>query len=185
MARNVADEIEKKDDIGHERDGNLYIPLDVIELDGEKIDLNYYFTQEYTDIGQAAQELPNIIEWVNSQLQTIYEDKLNAEQKLKESEAAAYFDLKGGTYEQVYGGKMTEKSLDYAVWRDEGVSKSWTRLNNLTAWCRRLQNLQVSLQTKLDLIRSSEATRRRLVEPPELELDRIANRRQRQADEQQ
>lgn len=156
------------------------LALETLELGGEKVDLNYYFTNEYTDIGQAAQELPNFIEWVNGQLQTMYEDKLNAEQQLKEAEAAAYFDLKNETYVQLYAGKMTEKSLEYAIRRDEGVSKIWTRLNNLTAWCRRLQNLQDSLQTKLDLIRSSEATRRRLVEPAELELDREANRRQRQ-----
>lgn len=181
--RNVAAEIDAKDDtrkLGVERrdgsveekNGNLYIPLDVIVIEGVKVDLNYYFTQEYSDIGQAAAELPNLIEWCNWQTQVFYEDKLNAEQELAEAEANAFFDLKRDTFEQLYGFKPTDKSLAHAVNKDEGVIAAWRKLNRSAAWVRRLTALQNSLQTKLDLIRSSEATRRRLVDPAELELDR-------------
>ncbi len=180
--RNVADEIEKKDDIGRERDGNVYIPLDVIELDGEKIDLNYYFTQEYSEIGQAAAELPNLIEWVNWKSQLLYEDKLNAEQELKTAEANAFFDLKGGTFKDIYGMNPTDKSLQHAVYKDEGVIEAWKKYNRAAAWVKRLNSLQNSIATKLDLIRSSEATRRRLVEPAELELDRKRGREDRDQD---
>lgn len=154
------------------------LELDVLEIGGQKVNLNNYFTNEYTDISEAAAELPNLIEWVNGQLQVLFEDKLNCEQQLKKAEAAAYFDLRGGTFMQVYGSKKapSEKALDHAVILDEEVQRCWTTLNSLTAWCRRLHNLQTSLQTKLDLIRSSEATRRRLVEPAELELDRTSRR---------
>src|SRR4051812_43907232 len=91
------------------------LELDVLELSGQSVDLNYYLTQDYDDIGQAAAELPNLVEWVNGQLQVLFEDKLNCEQQLKEAEATAYFDLKGGTYATLYGGKVTEKGLDHAV----------------------------------------------------------------------
>jgi outer membrane murein-binding lipoprotein Lpp len=155
--------------------------IDDLELNGQTVDLNYYFTQEYTDIGQAAQELPNLIEWINAQMQVFYEDKLNAEQELKRAEADAYFDLKNnGTFATLYGGKPTEKSLEHAVNRDEGVLEASQKLNRLAAWVRRLNNLQQSLNTKLDLIRSSEATRRRLVDPAELELDRKTGREERE-----
>jgi hypothetical protein len=163
--RDVVEEL--KEDLGYE-----LLPLDVLELNGQKVDLNYYFTQEYTDIGQAAAELPNLIEWINWQLQLFYEDKLNAEQELKKAEADAFFDLRGGTFADIYGGKATDKSLQHAVYRDEGVIAAWKNLNRFSAWCRRLAQLQNSLTTKLDLIRSSEATRRRLIDPAELELDR-------------
>jgi hypothetical protein len=156
------------------------LELDVLTLSGQSVDLNYYFTQDYSDISQAAEELPNLIEWINSQLQVMYEDKLNAEQQLKKAEAEAFFDLKGGTFATVYGGKPTEKALGHAVTLDENVQKTWKNLNILSAWCRRLQNLQNSLTTKLDLIRSSEATRRRLVDPAELELDRMIERKRRE-----
>jgi hypothetical protein len=156
------------------------LELDVLTLNGQEVDLNYYFTQDYSDISQAAEELPNLIEWINGQLQVMYEDKLNAEQQLKKAEAEAFFDLKGGTYTTLYGGKATEKSLAHAVTLDENVQNTWKNLNVLSAWCRRLQNLQNSLTTKLDLIRSSEATRRRLVDPAELELDRMNERKRRE-----
>jgi hypothetical protein len=174
--RNVADEIDKKDDMRRDKNGNVYIPLDIIEFDGEKIDLNYYFTQEYIDIGQAAAELPNLIEWCNWKTQLQYEDKLNAEQALAKAEADAFFDLKGGEFENVYGYKPTDKSLAQAINRDEKVIEAWRELNRAAAWVKRFTALQNSLATKLDLIRSSEATRRRLVEPPELELERAAKR---------
>jgi hypothetical protein len=155
------------------------LSLDELELGGQRVDLNYYFTQEYTDIGQAAAELPNLIEWINAQLQVMYEDKLTCEQELKKAEARSYMDLRyGGTYLALYG-KPTEKGIEHAVNLDEEVQRIWKNLNGLTAWCRRLQNLQTSLQTKLDLIRSSEATRRRLVDPAELELEQANRRRER------
>lgn len=176
--RNVAAEIDSKDDVRRpsqevrEKGGNVYIPLDVIEMDGEKIDLNYYFTQEYSEIGQAAAELPNLIEWCNWKTQLYYEDKLNAEQELAEAEANAFFDLKKGAFEDLYGLKPTDAALKHAVNKDEGVIEAWRKINRASAWVKRLTALQASLATKLDLIRSSEATRRRLVDPAELELDR-------------
>jgi hypothetical protein len=172
MAKNVAEEIDAKDDTARDASGNLYIPLDVIELGGQQIDLNYYFTQEYSEIGQAAAELPNLIEWCNWQTQCFYEDKLNAEQELAKAEADAFFDLKGGTFKELYDMSPTEKSLQHAVNRDEGVIKAWRDYNRACGWVKRLSALQSSLTIKLDLIRSSEATRRRLVDPAELELDR-------------
>lgn len=150
--------------------------LDPIELNGQTLDLNYYFSQDYLDIEQAAQELPAVIEWVNAQYHVIYEDMLTFKDELERAEARAFFDLKGGTYAEKYGGRPTDKSLPHAVCLEETVQDIQKKYNNLRGWVRRLDSLQKSLQTKLELVRSSEATRRRLVEAPELELDR-RNRR--------
>jgi hypothetical protein len=177
--RNVSEEIEKKKTPARDTSGNVYVQLDVIEYDGEKIDLNYYFTQEYTDIGQAAAELPNLIEWCNWKTQLCYEDKLNAEQALAEAEANAFFDLKKGAYEDLYALKPTDAGIKHAINKDEGVIKAWLDLNRAAGYVRRFTALQNSLATKLDLIRSSEATRRRLVDPAELELDRKRGREDR------
>lgn len=172
--RNAAEEIDKSDCV--------LMKLDVLELDGETVDLNYYFTNEYSDIGQAAMELPNLVEWVNWKLQLYYEDKLNAEQELKEAEAEAFFDLKKGTFKDLYSGTPTDKSIQHAVYLDEGVKTAWRNYNRLSGWVKRLTALQASLTTKLDLIRSSEATRRRLVDPAELELDRRNGKEDRDGD---
>jgi hypothetical protein len=187
--RNMAEEIDSRDDTKanrggevREKNGNVYVPLDIIVYDDEKIDLNYYFTQEYSDIGQAAAELPNLIEWCNWKGQLAYEDKLNAEQELATAEANAFFDLKKGLFEDLYGLKPTDAALKHAVNKDEGVIEAWQKLNRAAGWVRRFTALQNSLATKLDLIRSSEATRRRLVDPAELELDRKRGSEERDGD---
>lgn len=145
--------------------------LDPIELNGQTLDLNYYFGQEYLDIEQAAKELPAVVEWVNAQYHIIYEDMLTFKDELERAKAKAFFDLKDHAYAEKFGGRPTEKSLERAIALDESVQEVQKKYNNLRGWTKRLYNLQESLQTKLELVRSSEATRRRLVEAPELELD--------------
>lgn len=174
----MSDKIQRRAKSPPIPDGML--ELDVIKLNGQEVNLNFYLTHEYTDISQAAEELPNLIEWINGQLQIMYEDKLNAEDAYKRARAEAYFALKNESFATIYGGKPTEKSMEHAINLDEGVGAAARLLNSLAAWCRRLDNIQNSLQTKLDLIRSSEATRRRLVDPAELQLDReMARQRER------
>jgi hypothetical protein len=151
--------------------------LEPIELNGQSLDLNYYFGQDYLDIEHAAKELPAVVEWVNAQYHVIYEDMLTFKDDLERAEARAFFDLKDGGYAQKYGGKATEKSLEHAITLDDRVIALKKNYNNLRGWVKRLYALQESLQTKLELVRSSEATRRRLVEAPELELGRPRQRR--------
>ena len=62
---------------------------------------------------------------------------------------------------------MTEANLEKAVHLEDSVVKVHESYAVLYGWVRRLQNLQMSLQSKLELIRSTEATRRRLVENTE------------------
>lgn len=153
------------------------LTLTTLKLNGQVVDLNYYFTSDFTDISQACDEIPVLIEWVNAQLQLMYEDKLNCANELKRVEAKAYFDLRGGSFQALYSGKMTDKALDYAIDLDEEVERLRKDYSRYAGWVQRLNNLQNSLQTRLDLIRSSEATRRRLVDAPELELERQARRK--------
>jgi len=131
--------------------------------DDFKLDLSYYLTQSYDDIGQASSELPAVIEWVNMKLQEMVESRLIAKQRIKELEAEAYFDLKGGRFAENYSDKMTETSLAMAVALDEKVKSAHRKHAVLAGWVERLSNLQGSLVAKLDLTRSSEATRRQLI----------------------
>jgi hypothetical protein len=135
-----------------------------IELDSYILDLEYFLRQDYADIGQAAEELPAIAEWVNEQLQSITEQRLIKKQEIKEVEASAYFDLKRGAFaERDYSGTMTEGALQQALVLEGAVKQVHREHAVLVGWHKRLTNLQFSFQSKLDLIRSTEATRRRLV----------------------
>jgi len=135
-----------------------------LNLDGFELNVQYYVQKEYGDIAVAAVELPSIIEWLNWQHQIALEMKLRKKAELERVEAQVYFELKGGDFQsRGYGDKATGDALHAAVVLDERVID----LNeDIAVWCAledRLERISRSLTAKLDLVRSSEATRRRLV----------------------
>ena len=137
--------------------------LGKLKLGDFSLDLDKYIKRDYEDISLASSELPSIMEWVSGNLQSLSEQKLLKNNEVKVSEAKAYFDLKnGGFIERGYQGRMTEEAIRHAVNLDEKVQKAVRELAILTAWVARLHNLQDTLQMKLDLIRSTEATKRKI-----------------------
>ena len=133
--------------------------LDLGEGAEYKLDLDCWLTKEYDDIGHASAELPPIIEWVNAQLQTISEAKIIKKHEIKEAEARAYFrQRRNGTPE---GGRQTETAIAHNVALDDEVMEVYREFAVFSAWSQRLTNLLFSLQAKLDLVRSTEATRRK------------------------
>jgi hypothetical protein len=139
--------------------------LEPISLNGFSLNIQYYLAQEYEDIGEACAELPAIIEWVNSELQALLEQKIIKKQQIKEVEARVFFDLKGGEFQRLgYGEKATETALEHAIVLNDGVQAVHREFAVLSGWVNRLSCLLGSLQSKLDLVRSSEATKRKLVE---------------------
>lgn len=136
--------------------------LGTVDLDGYSLDLDHYLTRAYDDISQASEELPALAEWVNIQLQSLVEQRLVKKQEIHEVEAAAYFDLRreGAFTERGYHGKATDTAVGYAVALDESVKNVHREFAVLTGWVNRLSALQTSLQSKLELVRSTEATRR-------------------------
>ncbi len=142
--------------------------IDAIRLPGFDLDIDYYLRKRYDEIGEAAEEVPIIMEYISCKLQELLESKFIAKQKIKEAEGAAYFFLKkGGFEERGYGEKQTEKALEMAVPLEESVRNAYESFSVLNGWVMRLQGAQLNLQLKLDLLRSFEATRRKLIEDNE------------------
>lgn len=138
-----------------------------IILDGTKVDIAYYLSGDFEDISIVCEELPAVIEWINEQFQRMHESRLVQEQKLKQAEATVYFALKSGGFAERYhaAGRCTEEAVKHAIQLDVDVIAAHESFAVLDAWCRRLHNLQDSLQAKLQLIRTVEATRRKVFEP--------------------
>lgn len=140
--------------------------LDEVELQGYKLDVNFFLKKDYDDIGSASEELPAIIEWINMMVQLYAEDRLIAKQEIKEVEALAYFRLlKDPDFEY----KKTDTVLTRAVYLEQDVKDAHRRHARLAGWVSRLQNLQLSFQSKLDLVRSTESTRRAVFDQPSLQ----------------
>lgn len=136
-----------------------------VTLDGYELDVQYYVQQEYLDISQAAVELPTIIEYLNWQTQIHIEAKMSKKAELERVEARVWFELKNGEFQRLgYGDKPTEKAMDHAVALNEDVIALKDEIGIFSGWVERLSNIQRSLQFKLELVRSSEATRRKIVE---------------------
>lgn len=144
-------------------------PLQKYDDGQNSLDLDHFLKKDYVDVNQASLQLPPIIEWVNQVRADFQEQMLVAKQAIKEAEARAYFDLRGGGFEQKYSGKASEAALAQAVVLEEKVATAYRDYAVLYAHVQRLANTMISLQAKLDLVRTVEATNRKVFTPPETE----------------
>lgn len=137
--------------------------LEPINLQGYELNVDLYLKKDYNDISVASEELPALIEWVNMLVQIYSERKLIAKQEIKEVEARAYNRLES---DPEFVGKKTDTNLSRQIVLQDDVMKAHRRFAVLSGWCGRLINLQISLQSKLDLVRSTESTRRKVYLDP-------------------
>lgn len=133
---------------------------DIIELDPD-----YYFRKRYDDITQAASELPLVIEYINESLQRAAIETANKKRDLESLEAETYIRLRQD-WPNLYAEKMTEKAIEMAVAQDKDLTIAHKEFYVLKSYVARLANMQDNLRAKLDMLRSVEATRRRLVDDP-------------------
>jgi len=134
-----------------------------ITLGDYSLNVSHYLTKEYVDISEAAAELPAIIEWINEKLQEMIESRELAKCELKRREAAAFFDFRKNGFDEDEGlsGKPTDKAVEYAIELQESVKEANENLAVLEGWVSRLKNQLETFRVKFDLIRSTEATRRK------------------------
>lgn len=126
------------------------------------LDIDAYIKDSYPDVSQAMEELPAIIEWLNEQRQIMKERMLIQKHTVKAVEGRVYFELRAGMFAEQYPLKMTESALEYAIPLDPRVEEAHRNLAVLIGHTERLTNSIMSLQLKLDMVRSTEATRRAL-----------------------
>lgn len=131
---------------------------DIIDLDPD-----YYFSKRYDDIVAATTELPVVIEYINESLQRASIASMQSEWDTESLEAETYTRLRQ-EWSSTYAEKMTEKALEMAVASDKELQKARNNFAVLKSYVRRLANMQENLRSKLDALRSVEATRRRLID---------------------
>ncbi len=141
--------------------------LPPLDLMGVSFDLDRYLRREYSDIGEAAIQLPTIIEMLNYEAQVNREARLCLEAQYERKRAEAYFYLKnGGFQKEGYGEKATEDALKMAIVLQPEIQQLSEELAIRDAREKRLYNLMGTFQAKLELVRSTEATRRKLPDEP-------------------
>lgn len=138
-------------------------------MEGYPLDLDYFLKTHYVSVQAATSELPPVIEWINGLLQTAIEKKHMAKAGLKQAEGEAFHQLRieEGWAQAGFTGKITEKALEAGIPLMNDVIQANEKYAKATGLVSRLQNMLLSFQAKLDLVRSSEATRRALVQGTE------------------
>ena len=130
------------------------------------VDLEWLLAAPYEDIGEAAAHIPPAIGYLGYHRSLATERMIVAEQAWKRTEAEKYFALKNGEFiSRGLGTKMTEDSLKHALTLYPEVTKAcevYAHYKQTVEW---LGASITSLQAKLELVRSSEATRRMEHEP--------------------
>jgi hypothetical protein len=151
--------------------------IEPISFEGQRLDLDYYLKHDYESIDLANQELPAIAEWINSQLQWFVEEKYRLKQEIKRVEAEVYVDLVSGKFQTLYPElKKTEAAISHAVALDQRVTKIHNTHARVVGWTSRLQNTLLGIQTKIDLVRSNEATNRKVFQDEPRDRDEPGDR---------
>jgi hypothetical protein len=154
----------------------IVIPkLSNIKIGDQVLDLDTLLNSEYEDVREASEQIPAAIAWLGWHRGYAYQRLTIKEQEWNEAEAKAYFELRaGGFVEKGYGEKMTEEALKKAVLLEESVGSAVEEYANAKRWLEIYNSTIEALMAKLDLVRTSEATRRRLIEIPPDALERSA-----------
>lgn len=135
----------------------------VVSEESGRIDLDYFLRNPYDDIALASVELPAIIEHINAELQYVNYTRTVKKQEIKSARARAYIRLKNGEARTFTHEKPTDKTLEYLVDMDEEVNEAVEAYAIFLSWAVRLNTTIGVLQAKLDMVRSTESTRRKLI----------------------
>lgn len=138
-----------------------------IEYGDFTLHIDHFLKHDYCEVSAAATELPSIIEWLNTLLQDYITLEMIENRRVKQAEAVVYFELRGtteadGTFRQKFGEKMTEKALELAVELDDRIRQAVEAHAEAKGWVSRLRTQISVLTSKLELVRTVEATRRHL-----------------------
>lgn len=136
--------------------------LEKIENDIIVLNPEYFFKKRYEDVTEAANELPVVIEYINESLQRAAIAANDAKRDLAAMEAETYTALRQD-WSTKFAEKMTEKALEMAVLQDKDLAEVARNYSVLKSYVSRLSNMQENLRMKLDMLRSVEATKRKLI----------------------
>ena len=146
---------------------NSIVPnLRSLKVGDETLALHDLLQAPYEDISEAAEQLPAAIGWLGYQRAIGIERMILSEQAWKKAEATQYFELKnGGFISGGFGDKPTEDALKRALLLTPQVEEACADYAMRKRHVEWVSASIEALKAKLELVRSSEATRRMEHEP--------------------
>lgn len=140
--------------------------IQAITIGDDTVDVGTLLSAPFEDISEAAEKIPAVIGWLGYHRAAAMEKLINADFNRKREEASQYSLLKGGQFVALgFGDKVTETALERAVMLQPSVKEAhdnYARQKRRVDW---FQSTIDALKAKMDLVRSSEVTRRMEHEP--------------------
>jgi hypothetical protein len=132
-----------------------------IVVEGQTVVLADYLSRDFSDIREASETLPSILGFLGQARARALADTMSAKRMLAQAKATVYFALRNGEFEaKGYGGKPTEEALKHAIALDETVIAAAEYHEKMIRFFGVLDSSVDSMVAKMDLVRSSEATKR-------------------------
>jgi len=141
------------------------------------IDLDRLLNADYDNVNEASEKLPAAISWLVYQRAMMVEQVALADRKEEQTKAEVYFALKNGGFESAgYGSKPTDTAVKLAVLLDDSVKLAGQSMARFQRHLALYSGQIEALKAKLELVRTSEATRRRLINetPTDESIERMA-----------
>ena len=136
-----------------------------IKIGNEVLRLEELLNADYDNVAEAALQIPAAIAWLSWKRGVQYKRVEEYKRRHKEAQAETYFALKNGQFEALgYGSKPTEAALSQAILLDDSVKAAAELLEEAHRLFQIYAGQLDALQGKLEMVRTSEATRRRLIE---------------------
>lgn len=134
--------------------------------DGTECDLQFLLNAPFEDISEAADKIPAALGWLGYQRSLAVERLILAEHQWKRTEAEEFHNLKNGGYvAQGFGDKPSVEAIKLAVLLMDSVQTACQMYAKRKRHVEWLTSSIDALKAKLDLVRSSEVTRRMEHEP--------------------
>mgnify|MGYP001614093028 CR=1 FL=1 len=137
-----------------------------LRIGNEVLDLDRLLNADYENVAEASEKLPAAISWLSYQRAAMTEQVMLFDRREEQAKAEAYFALKNGEFEaRGHGIKPTDAALKMAVLLDPAVIQSGKDFARYKRHLALYSGQIEALRSKLELVRTSEATRRRLIDP--------------------
>ena len=132
-----------------------------ISVEGQTVVLGDYLSRDFSDIREASETLPSVLGFLGQARARALADTMMAKRMLAQAKATVYFALRNGEFEtRGFGGKPTEEALKHAIALDENVIAAAEYHEKTVRFFGVLDSSVDAMTSKMDLVRSSEATKR-------------------------
>lgn len=145
----------------------------------EGLDIDWMLKHPFDDVHEASEKLPAAMAWLGWQRAWYKELLYNAEVAVKTAKGTVYHHYRAEGFESDgFTGKPTEAAIEHAINVHPDVIAQHGKVAKYEGVISKLTTYICALEHKIDLVRTGEATHRKVVEnepPTDEEIENMAH----------